>query len=190
MPESVSSNFRKDRRSNPAQLRTTRAQPISPMTKAFLNIAWRTPPTEPRELSRSVCCIPSDIAKAGSNPQRVPTKSDRRSVKQRAPVSIRISDERGSRALAERVNNSIPQLASTTPKIPPTAASKRLSASNCCTNRQRLAPNEARMASSRRRLRARDNNRFAKLNDATKSMQPTDPCSSSSAGRCFPTMSS
>ena len=73
------------------------------------------------------------------------------------------------------------QPTSTTPSVPPRSASNRLSVMSCANSRPRLAPIDARTASSRCRAVPRASSRLATFTQAISSTKPTTPSSSQSA---------
>ena len=71
----------------------------------------------------------------------------------------------------------VAQRARSKPARPPKRASTRFSVNNCRTNRQRLAPNAKRTATSLFRAVARASKRLARLTQAMSITTPTSPIS-------------
>ncbi len=127
---------------------------------------------------------------AGTRPKRMPVAAVRASANQSTGPSRRIASVRGVPRGAIASSASMPQPPSTTPAMPPIAASSRLSVSSCRTSRPRPAPSATRTATSRARAEARASSRLATLAHAINSTNATAPSSTHSPRSTFPTTSS
>ena len=90
--------------------------------------------------------------------------------------------DRGSCAGLSASNTCTPIFATTIPRHPPRAASKRLSVRSWRSNRVRGAPSAARMANSLRRCAPRASSRLVTLTQAMINTKMTAPISASNAG--------
>ena len=108
-------------------------------------------------------------------------------------ITLQSSDTSVDRGIASGLTASSafsPPHASAQPTIAPANDRTRPSVISCWSRRQREAPSADRIAYSRMRESARAMSRFARFAHAINRTNATAPCSTSSASRTEPTMSS
>ena len=127
---------------------------------------------------------------AGPSPNRTAVAKASPTAKTSAVPSSPTVSSLGMSCGASVFSASTPQRASTMPSPAPVSATTRLSVSSSATSRRRLAPSDARMASSVCRAVPRTRMRLAMLAQAMSSTMPTAPNTAIMAGRTGPTMMS
>jgi hypothetical protein len=113
------------------------------------------------------------VRQAGAMPKRIPTLSESRSANENTRQSSGASMVRGMLAGLRLSNKGIDQRVSKIPAAPPATESNTLSVSIWRTMRNRVAPSELRIASSRRRVMARAKRRLAALAQAITNTRAT-----------------
>ena len=115
------------------------------------------------------------LAKAGTNPKRIPVTIATTAVTNSTTMSTFASARRGTVRAPILASRSSAQIDKTTPTTAPPIASNTLSVSICRSNRHGPAPSATRMASSRSRALARASNMVARFAHAIRSTPATEP---------------
>ena len=174
------------RRNNVAPTSNTRHTATCATTSAFRSRPVVRPPLPLRPSSfKALIVCGLEACSAGASPKITPVTTDTPTANINVTLSIRKPRSIGmSTGGTNAMITSIVQYAITTPAVPATKASSNDSVSNWRTRRMRLAPSDRRTATSRRRLTAFDNNRFATFAQAitsTRRRGSTAPRESASA---------
>ncbi len=124
---------------------------------------------------------PRDEESAGARPTATPVRNAIAMVNHSTSEFTPACSMRGM-SPARRTSASVVHIASAIPNAAPHPASSRLSVRNCRSSWPRVAPNAARIATSRRRASARVNSRLVTLTQAINSTHATAPDNITSMG--------
>ena len=148
-------------------------------------------PACPRPPSTKPLRSSPEVARAAMNaPRPAATAVESTNANTSTGILIETLSSLGRFSGASATNPARPQNAPSTPRLPPSSASRNASVKYWRTNRPRAAPSALRMASSRSLTDAWASSKFATFAHATSSRNPTAPSRSSSEERALPVIAS
>ncbi len=159
---------------NPEPNSSTNPSATSLATSNERNRPLPDPPPCPADFSVSIKLI-RDASAAGANPNSTPAASE---IASAYPNTVKFSpaDSTSTSDFGRSANNpAVHHHPSKIPAAPPKNESSKLSVKSCRNNLPRVAPSAERSATSRLRIPARDNSRFATFAQAINSTNPTPP---------------